>query len=77
VPRLGLVEAERKKNSSSYTMLVERDSRRIRLGLLSHGGYPRAAAPGAFALRQPLWAGTNTHAGGGPTTSMTNTITIL
>jgi hypothetical protein len=71
---------------------VERDSRRIRLDLLSHGGYniygledqgvaaprgdPRAATPGAFALRQPLWAGHNTH-GGGPTTPVTNTITIL
>jgi hypothetical protein len=35
------------------------------------------AAPGAFALRQPLWAGPNTHVGGDTTTSMTNTITIL
>jgi hypothetical protein len=41
-----------KKNTDSYTMLVERDSRRIRLDLLSHGGYniyglgdPGVAAP--------------------------------
>jgi hypothetical protein len=27
--------------------------------------------------RQSLWAGPNTHAGGGTTTPMTNTITIL
>jgi hypothetical protein len=38
---------------------------------------PRAAAPGAFALRQSLWARHNTHAGCGTTTPMTNTITIL
>jgi hypothetical protein len=41
------------------------------------GGNPRAVAPDAFALRQSLWAGPNTHAGGDPTTLMTNTITIL
>jgi hypothetical protein len=41
------------------------------------GGNPRAAAPGAFALRQPLWDGPNTHTGGGPITPKTNTITIL
>jgi hypothetical protein len=40
-------------------------------------GNPRAAAPGAFAPKIALWAGPNTHAGGGPTTPMTNTITIL
>jgi hypothetical protein len=40
-------------------------------------GNPRAAVPGGFALRQPLWVGPNTHAGGGPTTPMTNTIMIL
>jgi hypothetical protein len=82
-----------KKNTDSYTMLVERDSRRIRLDLLSHGGYniyglgdpgwrrlggnPMAAAPDAFALRHPLWAGPNTYVGGGATTPITNTITIL
>jgi hypothetical protein len=36
------------------------------------GGNPRTAAPSALAPRQPLWAGTNTHTEGGPTTPMTN-----
>jgi hypothetical protein len=42
-------------------------------------GNPRAAAPGALAPpRQPLWAGPNTYAGGGPAAPpMINTITIL
>jgi hypothetical protein len=48
-------------------------------GIIYRGWETRgvAAAPGAFALRQPLWAGPNTHAEGGPTTPMTNTITII
>jgi hypothetical protein len=41
------------------------------------GGNPMAAAPDAFALRHPLWAGPNTYVGGGATTPITNTITIL
>jgi hypothetical protein len=32
-------EKKEKKKIVSYTMLVERDSRRIRLNLLSHRGY--------------------------------------
>jgi hypothetical protein len=41
------------------------------------GENPRVAVPGAFALRHPLWAGSNTHVGGDPTSPMTNTIIIL
>jgi hypothetical protein len=41
------------------------------------GGNPRAAALVTWLPRQPLWAGSNTHAGGGPTAPMTNTIIIL
>jgi hypothetical protein len=46
-------------------------------GVTAPRGNPRAAAPGAWPLRQPLWAGPNTHTGGGSTAPMTNTITIL
>jgi hypothetical protein len=35
------------------------------------------AAPGAFALRQSLWAEPNIHAGGDPTNPVTISITIL
>jgi hypothetical protein len=41
------------------------------------GGNPTVAAPGAFAPKTALWVGSNTHVGGGPTNSMTNTIIIL
>jgi hypothetical protein len=41
------------------------------------GRKSRATAPGAFALRQSLWTGPNTHIRGDPTTLMTNTISIL
>jgi hypothetical protein len=41
------------------------------------GGNHKTAAPGAFALRQPLWVGTNTHTGAALTTTITNTIIIL
>jgi hypothetical protein len=41
------------------------------------GGNPRAAALHALAPKTTLRAGPNTHAGGGLTTPMTNTIKIL
>jgi hypothetical protein len=41
------------------------------------GGNPMATASGAFALRQSICVGHNTHVGGNPITSMTNTIIIL